>query len=403
MTTHLTPSPNAVRLERTYDAPAEAIWELWTTAAGLEEWFAPDGFESQVRELELRPGGQLRFTMTATAPEQVAFLRDTGNPLSVELRKTFTEIAPPTRLAYRSLPRPSRQRARQPRGGDQATRRVIAPDDLAHRRALTRLWQTGTVPEGDAVWNTAKRLHAALAGQVLTRSDFRVPRYATVSLTGQLVTEAVARGKHLLIRTDRGLTVHTHLKMEGAWRIQPADGRPLRDSHRLRLLLANSQWVAAGYQLGITEVLPTSREDQVIGHLGPDLLGPDWDAAAAVARLAGDPGRPVGEALLDQRNLAGLGTIYMSETLFLRGVDPSRSVGSVDELPALVGLGHRLLDANKERAGHVTTGDARPGRENWVYGRAGRPCRRCGTLIRRGEAGPPGQERVRFWCPNCQR
>ena len=163
------------------------------------------------------------------------------------------------------------------------------------------------MPEGDVVWNTAQRLHTALAGQVLTRSDFRVPRYATVNLTGQTVTEAVARGKHLLIRTDRGLTVHTHLKMEGAWRIQPAGGRPLRDSHRLRLLLANTEWVAAGYQLGITEVLPTAREDQVTGHLGPDLLGPDWDPAAAVARLARDQDRPIGEALLDQRNLAGLG------------------------------------------------------------------------------------------------
>ena len=253
------------------------------------------------------------------------------------------------------------------------------------------------------MWNTAQRLHAALAGQVLTRSDFRVPRYATVNLVGQTVTEAVARGKHLLIRTDRGLTVHTHLKMEGAWRIQPAGERPLRDSHRLRLLLANSGWVAAGYQLGITEVLPTSREDQVVGHLGPDLLGPDWDAAAAVARLARSPDRPIGEALLDQRNLAGAGVIFATEMLFLRGIEPWRPVGEVDDLTALVELGHRLLDANKERPGHVTTGDARPGRQNWVYGRAGRPCRRCGTPIRRGEAGPPGQERLRFWCPNCQR
>jgi len=259
------------------------------------------------------------------------------------------------------------------------------------------------VPEGDVVWNTAQRLHAALAGQVLTRSDFRVPRYATVSLAGQTVTEAVSRGKHLLIRTDRGLTVHTHLKMEGAWRIQPAGG--FRDSHRLRVLLANAEWLAAGYQLGITEVLKTSREEQVIGHLGPDLLGPDWDAAAAVERLDREPGRPIGEALLDQRNLAGAGTIYATEMMFLRGIDPWRTVGSLstDELTALVDLGHRLLDANKERPGHVTTGDSKPGRENWAYGRAGRPCRRCGTPIRRGEAGPPGQERLRFWCPNCQR
>ena len=129
------------------------------------------------------------------------------------------------------------------------------------------------MPEGDVVWDTARRLHAALAGRVLTRSDFRVPRYATVSLAGQRVTEAVSRGKHLLIRTDRGLTVHIHLKMEGAWRIRPAGGRPPGETHRLRVLLANSEWVAAGYQLGITEVLRTAREDQVVGHLGPDLPG----------------------------------------------------------------------------------------------------------------------------------
>jgi endonuclease-8 len=261
------------------------------------------------------------------------------------------------------------------------------------------------VPEGDVVWSTARRLHEALAGQVLTRSDFRVPRYATVTLTGQPVTEVVSRGKHLLIRTGNGLTVHTHLKMDGYWRIQPADDRPLGRGYQIRLILGNARWLAAGYLLGITEVFPTAREDRVLGHLGPDLLGPDWDPEAAAARLTGTPARPIGEALLDQRNLAGLGTIYMSETLFLRGVDPRRPVGavSVDDLTALVELGHRLLDANKERPGHVTTGDTRPGRENWAYGRVGRPCRRCGTIIRRGEQGPSGQERLRFWCPNCQK
>jgi len=103
MTTQPTPTPNVARLERTYDAPAELIWELLTTAAGLQEWWAPEGFETRVSEIELRPGGQLRYTMTATAPEQVAFMRDTGNPLTVELRKTFTEVAPPTRLAYLTL------------------------------------------------------------------------------------------------------------------------------------------------------------------------------------------------------------------------------------------------------------------------------------------------------------
>ena len=257
------------------------------------------------------------------------------------------------------------------------------------------------MPEGDVVWYTARRLHEALAGRVLTRSDFRVPRLATADLSGDVVTETVSRGKHLLTRTKNGLTVHTHLKMDGSWRVRPAAER-LRDSHRIRLLLANEEWQAVGYQLGVVELIRTSDEPRVTGHLGPDLIGPDWDRDEAVRRLSAEPDRPIGEALLDQRNLAGLGTVYMAETLFLRGVDPSRPAGSVEDLHALVGLGHRLLDANKTRPGHVTTGDTRPGRESWVYGRAGRPCRRCGKLIQRGEQGPPGQERVRFWCPNCQ-
>ena len=263
------------------------------------------------------------------------------------------------------------------------------------------------MPEGDVVWNTARRLHEALAGRVLTRSDFRVPRYATANLTGHPVTGAVSQGKHLLIRVGNGLTVHTHLKMDGSWRIRPAAaGPPRKNAHQVRVVLANAEWQAVGYLLGVTEILPTAREHQVTGHLGPDLLGPGWDAAhaaEAVRRLTADAGRPIGEALLDQRNVAGFGTVYMAETLFLRGVDPSRPAGDIEDVTALVELGHRLLDANKERLGHVTTGDARPGRESWVYGRAGRPCRRCGTLIRRAEQGTPGQERLRFWCPSCQR
>jgi endonuclease VIII len=262
------------------------------------------------------------------------------------------------------------------------------------------------MPEGDVIWSTARRLHEALAGQVLTRTDFRVPKFATVDLSGQLVTEVVPRGKHLLVRTSGGLTVHTHLKMDGFWRVRAVRPgvRPV-ESFKLRLVLANAQWEAAGYLLGVTEVIPTAEEDAVIGDLGPDLLGPDWDPALAVSLLSRDRDRPIGEALLDQRNLAGAGTIYATEMMFLRGIDPWRTVGSIsgDDILRLVELGHRLLDANKERPGHVTTGDTRPGRENWVYGRAGRPCRRCGTPIRRGEAGPSGQERLRFWCPNCQR
>ncbi|HEX9034669.1 MAG TPA: DNA-formamidopyrimidine glycosylase family protein, partial [Streptosporangiaceae bacterium] len=154
------------------------------------------------------------------------------------------------------------------------------------------------MPEGDVVWRTARQLHGALAGQVLTRSDFRVPRYATTDLTGRTVREAISRGKHLLIRVDGGVTVHTHLKMDGSWRISPARAFPPRD-HRVRLVQANKHWQAVGYLLGIVEVLPTAGEDRAVGHLGPDLLGPDWDTAEAVSRLRSAPERPLGEALLD--------------------------------------------------------------------------------------------------------
>ena len=258
------------------------------------------------------------------------------------------------------------------------------------------------MPEGDVVWYTARRLHEALAGRVLTRSDFRVPRLATADLAGDVVTETVPRGKHLLTRTKSGLTVHTHLKMDGSWRIRPAAER-LRDSHRIRLLLANEDWQAIGYQLGVVELIRTSEESRVTGHLGPDLLGPDWDRAEAVRRLSAQPDRPIGEALLDQRNVAGIGNLYATEMLFLRGVNPWRPAGDVADLDALVELGRRLLEANKDRIGQVTTGVWRRGEETWAYGRADRPCRRCGAKISRAVQGNPGEERVRFWCPHCQR
>jgi endonuclease-8 len=257
------------------------------------------------------------------------------------------------------------------------------------------------VPEGDAVWLTARRLHAALAGRMLTRSDFRVPRFATADLSGQTVTETASRGKHLLTRTDAGITVHTHLRMDGSWRVRPAAERA-SGGHRIRLILANDTWQAVGYLLGVVEILSTAAEQRAVGHLGPDLLGPDWDPAEAERRLRADPARPVGEALLDQRNLAGIGNIYKAETLFLRGVDPWRPVGEIADLAALVGLAQRLLDANKERFGQITTGSPQRGEETWVYGRAGRPCRRCGTAVRSADQGRDPEGRVTYWCPSCQ-
>ncbi len=260
------------------------------------------------------------------------------------------------------------------------------------------------MPEGDAVWRTARQLREALAGRVLTRSDFRVPRFAAADLTGRTVSAVVSRGKHLLIRTDDGQTVHSHLRMDGSWRIRPAGGRGPAD-HRVRVVLANDTWQAVGYLLAMVQVIPSKNEDAVVGHLGPDLLGPDWDSAEAVRRLRQQPERPIGEALLDQRNLAGIGNLYKCEVLFLRGLSPWRPAGHIDDLGALVSLARRLLDANKDRAGQITTGRRERGAETWVYGRPGRPCRRCGTPVATtGQAARRAdpQERVTFWCPACQ-
>ena len=258
------------------------------------------------------------------------------------------------------------------------------------------------MPEGDTVWRTCQRLNEVLAGRVLTRTDFRVPQLATADLTGRTVTEVVSRGKHLLFRIDDTLTLHTHFRMDGTWHLyRHGDRWRGGPEWEVRVLLENDTWQAVGYRLPVVELLPRDHEGDAVGHLGPDLLGPDWDPQEAVRRLAADPDREIGPALLDQRNLAGVGNLYRAEVCFLLGVSPWTPVREVD-LPAAVDRAHRLLTGNKERPAQVTTGDPRRGAENWVYGRAGKPCRRCGTAIRSAEQGDPPHQRLSYWCPRCQ-
>lgn len=255
------------------------------------------------------------------------------------------------------------------------------------------------MPEGDTVWQTARRLDA-LNGLALTASDFRLPSLATTDLAGRVVLETVSRGKHLLTRVDGGVTIHSHLKMEGHWDVGAA-GKPWRKpEHEARVVLRTETTQAIGFSV-LLDVVATESERSLVGHLGPDLLGPDWDATVAVERLRRLPHIPIGEALLDQRNLAGIGNVYRAEVCFVAGVAPRTPVSEVPNLPRVVALAHRMLELHRDRSSRVTTGDRRPGRRLWVYRRQG-PCLRCGTPILLDELGPEGQERTVWWCPSCQ-
>ena len=258
------------------------------------------------------------------------------------------------------------------------------------------------MPEGDVVKRSCAALHAALAGQQLTRAELRVPEYATVPLVGATVLEVVARGKHQLTRFDNGLTLHTHLRMEGGWRVVRTGRTPRDPAYQIRAILGNPTQTAFGLRLGVTEVIETAHEDRVVGHLGPDLLADDFDADEALRRLRADPAVPIGEALLDQRNLAGIGTFYRAEVLFLQGIHPRTPVADIERLPRLVTRARQLLQANATRPYQVTTGNTRPGERAWVFERTGRACRRCGTRITEERFGPGGKERLSYWCPACQ-
>ncbi|MDT4990418.1 MAG: endonuclease [Actinoplanes sp.] len=309
------------------------------------------------------------------------------------------------------------------------------------------------MPEGDTVWNTARVVERALVGDVLTGSDFRVPQLATTDLAGWTVAESASRGKHLLLRLtrdDRAMTLHSHLRMDGAWRAYgPAERWTGRPAHLIRVVLRSRRSVAVGYHLHELTLIPTAGEAALLDHLGPDLLGADWDPAEAVRRIAAKPAasiaealldqhnlarvdpyfstdrafnpvahgywveeeavrrlarqpqRALGEALLDQENLAGIGNVYASELSYLSGVHPLAPVEQAD-LGRVVRLARRLLLANRGRWDRVTTGDTRRDRRLWVYGRQGRACLRCETLVVRATHGQAPQTRPVYWCPLCQ-
>jgi endonuclease-8 len=256
------------------------------------------------------------------------------------------------------------------------------------------------MPEGDAVRRTARALDEALAGRRLLRADLRVPRHATTDLSGMTVDRTAVAGKHLLTRLlgrAGRITLHTHLRMDGRWVTGPAGPRPIAGPQwQIRAWLATEETQAVGVRLAMVEVLSSAREHRIVGHLGPDILGPDLDAGAAALRVRAEEDRPLAEALLDQRVISGLGTIWTAETAFNAGVSPWTAAGAAGELAEALA---RTRTAMQTSLGARRRAD-RP--KMWVYGNLGQPCRRCGTPIRMGRVGAPPTDRVAFWCPQCQ-
>jgi endonuclease-8 len=263
------------------------------------------------------------------------------------------------------------------------------------------------MPEGDTIWRQARALDSVLSGHVLAAADLRVPAHATAVLAGWFVPSVRAHGKHVLIDLSRSrddqpsVALHTTLGMDGSWRVYESRARwSGGPGFAIRAVLKTESVACVGYRLPHVDLLKSTDEGKVVGHLGPDLLGADWDLDEARANLLQAPERGIGNALMDQRNLAGIGNVYKSELCFIARVNPATPVAEVENLDRLLSEAHRLLDLNKATWRRNTTGDARA--PLWVYGRGSQSCRVCGSRICVNEQGRATQERLTWWCPTCQ-
>ena len=257
------------------------------------------------------------------------------------------------------------------------------------------------MPEGDTIHHAANRIRPLLAGRVPDEISTPHPRFAKdrwpERLSGRAVEAVDAHGKHLFLRFEADLVIHSHLRMTGSWGVF-ADGAPWRRSpKRAWLVLRGSGHDVVQFDGPVLELMTASRArfDQTLAALGPDVLAPEFDHERFLRRLREeDPTRPIGDALLDQRTVAGLGTIWRTEGCFAAGVDPWRPTGEVSDDEALA-----VIAAVRPRMARSAAEGFDP-RHTRIYGRPGRPCPRCGGPVRSGGQGE--NNRRTYWCPRCQ-
>jgi endonuclease-8 len=267
------------------------------------------------------------------------------------------------------------------------------------------------MPEGDTIARAAGALHRALAGTVVAAFATGLAGLARVDddtpIAGRAIAGCTSLGKHLLMPFSGGLTLRTHMRMHGSWHLY-RPGEPWRRGvQAMRIRLDTADWIAVAFDVPVAEFVRDAdlARHRPLAQLGPDLGDPAFDRLAALARLAAAAARPIGEVLLDQRVVAGIGNVLRSETLFLGGLHPERAVTTIaaEELQRALDTAARLIQRNaRPTAGQMrnTTGRAAPGAALWVYGRTGLPCRRCGTAI--GSKVPESDGRRVYWCAVCQ-
>jgi endonuclease-8 len=271
------------------------------------------------------------------------------------------------------------------------------------------------MPEGDSIFRTAEALNRHLSGRIVTRFESVFPALTRVDadrpIAGRTVEGVTSRGKHILMTFSGDLVLHTHMRMNGSWHGYPSGAPWRRPARDMRVLVANAEFVAVGFNVPIAELL-TSREmlrHDALRTLGPDLLDVSFDVDAAGLRMRGQSGRAVADVLLDQRVVAGIGNIFKSEALFAAGVYPFTPASEVSDSDRIriLGIARDMLRANRAPArrlapsrGIRTRDSLQSGTALWVYGRGGKPCRKCGTPIEAKKTGLDA--RVTYWCPTCQ-
>ncbi len=260
------------------------------------------------------------------------------------------------------------------------------------------------MPEGDTIFRTAVRLRSVLLEKKIVEAASREPNIDAEKISSSTVERVEARGKHLLIGFDNRLVLHSHMGMTGSWHVY-APGEPWRKpERRAAVVLQCEDVIAVCYSPKLIELLTADalRRHRYLQRLGPDLLGGEINTDEIIRRFRVHDPTPIGQAVLNQTIVCGIGNVYKSETLFLTGIDPFAAVATLDDtqIVSLVQKARELMLANLEGYPR-TTRRSLDGRRAWVYGRAGEPCFQCGTVIQMQRQGDLG--RSTYWCPKCQK